>query len=73
VSQALVAHAYNPSYSGCRDQENQGLKPAQAKQFLRPCLKKNHHKKRAGGVSQGESPDFTKNNHNKRQAEWLKW
>jgi hypothetical protein len=30
ISQALVAHACNPSYSGCRDQEDCGLKPAQA-------------------------------------------
>jgi phosphate/sulfate permease len=27
----LVAHAYNPSYSGGRDKEDQGLKPAQTK------------------------------------------
>jgi hypothetical protein len=26
----LVAHAYNPSYSGGRDQEDGGSKPAQA-------------------------------------------
>jgi hypothetical protein len=26
----LVAHACNPSYSGGRDQEDQGLNPAQA-------------------------------------------
>jgi hypothetical protein len=29
-SQVLVAHAYNPSYSGGRDRENSCLKPAQA-------------------------------------------
>jgi hypothetical protein len=34
----LVAHAYNPNYSGVRDHENQGLKPAMEKQFKRPCL-----------------------------------
>jgi hypothetical protein len=27
----LVAHTYNPSYSGGRDQEDHGSKPAQAK------------------------------------------
>jgi hypothetical protein len=27
-SQVLVAHACNPSYSGGRDQEDRGLKPA---------------------------------------------
>jgi hypothetical protein len=26
----LVAHAYNPSYSGGRDEEDNGSKPAQA-------------------------------------------
>jgi hypothetical protein len=30
VSLALVAHAHNPSYSGGRDQEDHGSKPAQA-------------------------------------------
>jgi hypothetical protein len=28
---ALVAHAYNPSYSGSRDQKDHGLNPALAK------------------------------------------
>jgi hypothetical protein len=27
----LVAHAYNPSYSGGRNQEDHGLKPAKGK------------------------------------------
>jgi hypothetical protein len=30
MSQVLVAHAYNPSYSGSRDQEDRGSKPAWA-------------------------------------------
>jgi hypothetical protein len=42
--QELVAHAYNPSYSGGGDQEDNGLKPAPGKQFSRPYLKKTHHK-----------------------------
>jgi hypothetical protein len=29
-SQAPVAHTYNPGYSGGRDQEDHGAKPAQA-------------------------------------------
>jgi hypothetical protein len=29
ASQAPVAHTYNPSYSGGRDQEDLGLKPSQ--------------------------------------------
>jgi hypothetical protein len=35
-----VAHAYNPSYSGGRDQEDQGLKSAQANNWQDPILKK---------------------------------
>jgi hypothetical protein len=32
-SWALVAHTYNPSYSGGRDQEDRGSKPAWANSF----------------------------------------
>jgi hypothetical protein len=35
-----VAHAYNPSYSGGRDQEDLGLKPVQANSSETPYLKK---------------------------------
>jgi hypothetical protein len=38
--QVLVAHACNPSYSGGRDQEDQGSKPAQANSLWDPILKK---------------------------------
>jgi hypothetical protein len=37
--------AYNPSYSGGRDQEDQGSKPALANSTQDPILKKIHHKK----------------------------
>jgi hypothetical protein len=51
-----VAHDYNPSYSGGRDQEDHSLKPVPGKEFLRPYLEKNlsqkKKKKRAGGVAQ---------------------
>jgi hypothetical protein len=40
-----VAHAYNPSSSGDRDQEDQGSKSTPGKQFLRHYLAKTHHKK----------------------------
>jgi hypothetical protein len=40
-----VAHACNPSYSGGRDQEDHGLKPAQANSSARPYLEKTFHKK----------------------------
>jgi hypothetical protein len=39
-SQVLVAHAYNPSYSGGRDQKDLGSKPAQANSLRDPILKK---------------------------------
>jgi hypothetical protein len=35
-----VAHACNPTYSGGRDQEDLGLKPAQANSSSRPYLEK---------------------------------
>jgi hypothetical protein len=53
-----LAHTYNPSYSGGRDQEDRGLKPAWANRFLRPYLEKTHYlkkkkkKKRAGEKAQ---------------------
>jgi hypothetical protein len=37
---AAVAHAYSPSYSGGRDQEDPGLKPAWANSSWDPILKK---------------------------------
>jgi hypothetical protein len=37
-SQALVVHTCNPSYSGGRDQEDHGSKPAQGKYLVRPYL-----------------------------------
>jgi hypothetical protein len=45
-SQAPVAHTCIPSYSGGRDQEDQGTKSAQAHSSSRPYLKKTHHKKK---------------------------
>jgi hypothetical protein len=38
-TQAPVAHAYNPSYSGGRDQEDHGSKPAQGNSLQDPILK----------------------------------
>jgi hypothetical protein len=35
----LVTHTYNPSYSGGRDQKNQGSKPPQANSSQDPMLK----------------------------------
>jgi hypothetical protein len=53
-----VAHACNSSYSGGKDQEDLGSKPAQANNSMSTYLKKTLHKNRAGGVVQGEGPKF---------------
>jgi hypothetical protein len=43
IGQAPVVHAYNPSYSGGRNQKDTSSKPAQTKKFTRhiqkPCTK----------------------------------
>jgi hypothetical protein len=58
-----VTHAYNPSYSGDRDQEDQGLKPVGANNCETLSRKSPTHKKRAGGVAQGVSLEFKPQNH----------
>jgi hypothetical protein len=40
------------------DQEDHGLKPAQANEFVRPYLQKNPSQKRAGRGVQSEGPEF---------------
>jgi hypothetical protein len=40
-----MAHTYNPSYPGGRDQEGRSSKPAQANSSMRPYLEKILHKK----------------------------
>jgi hypothetical protein len=41
----VVVHPCNPSYSGGRDQEDPGSKPALGKEFVRPYLENTQHKK----------------------------
>jgi hypothetical protein len=53
-----VAHIYNLSNSGGREQENCGLKPAQGNSLQDLFLKKTLHKKRTGGVAQGVTLEF---------------
>jgi hypothetical protein len=48
VSKALVAHAYNPRYSGGRDKEDRNLKQAQANSSVKPLSQKKPSQ-RAGG------------------------
>jgi hypothetical protein len=52
-----LAHTCNPSYSGSRDQEDHGLKPARANSSQDP-ISKIPNTKRAGGVAQGVGPEF---------------
>jgi hypothetical protein len=47
-SRTLVVHACNPSYSGSRDQEDCGLKPARANSSRDPTLKIPITKKKKG-------------------------
>jgi hypothetical protein len=63
-----VAHAYNASYWGGGDQEDHDSKPAQANSLRDPISKSplhthththtHRHTNRAGGVAQGEGPEF---------------
>jgi hypothetical protein len=46
ANQAAVAYSCNPSYSGGRAQEDQGLKPAWANSLRDSVFKKKNHKKR---------------------------
>jgi hypothetical protein len=52
-----VAHACNPSYSGGRDQEDHSSRPAWAKSWRDPILKK-PTKKRDSRIAQGAGPEF---------------
>jgi hypothetical protein len=58
ISWVLGAHPCNPSYSGDRDQENHGSKPARANSFPNSILKKKKSQKRAGGMAQGIGLEF---------------
>jgi hypothetical protein len=61
-----VAHAYNPSYSGGRDQENHSSKPAQANSSQDPILKI-PNTKMAGGVAQSVGSEFKPQYHQKNK------
>jgi hypothetical protein len=54
-----VAHAYNPSYSGGRDQEDHLISIWQPRQIVCKTLSwKTLYKNRAGGVAQCEGPEL---------------
>jgi hypothetical protein len=61
-----VAHACNTSYSGSRDQEDHGSKPAWANSPQDPISKKTSQK-RAGGVALCVGPEFKPQNRQKRK------
>jgi hypothetical protein len=65
-----VAHAYNPSYSGGRDQEDHGSKLGRANSSRDPISKKTFTKKRgrADGVAQGEYPEFKPQYYRKKKG-----
>jgi hypothetical protein len=54
----LVAHTYNPCYSGGSNQEERGSKPAPSKSSCDPNSKKTLHKNRASGVAQSKGSLF---------------
>jgi hypothetical protein len=69
-----VAHAYNTSDSGGRDQEDRNSKPAQANSLRDPILKiPITIKKRAGGLAKGVGPEFKPQYHKKKKkmVTWL--
>jgi hypothetical protein len=59
-----VAHVYNPSYSGSRDQEDHSSKPAWVNSSRDPISKK-----RAGGVAHGVGLEFKPQYHKKEKKE----
>jgi hypothetical protein len=64
-----VAHACNPSYSGGRDQED--CIRSQPRQIVLETLsRKTLHKNRAGGVAQGEGPEFKLQYSKKKKKEY---
>jgi ribosomal protein L44E len=66
VGQALVAHACDPSYSGDRDQEDRGSKPARA-HSCETLSQNNPSQKRAGRVAQGVGLEFKPQYHKKQK------
>jgi hypothetical protein len=70
VGQVPVAHSYNPSYSGGRDQEDRSSKPAWANSS-RTLSRKNPSQKRASGVAQGVGPESKPQYHQKNQYKSL--
>jgi hypothetical protein len=64
----LVAHDYNPSYSGGKDQEDHGSMPGWANSLQDP-ISKNPITKKGWWSGSGVGPEFTKRNQNKQQQQ----
>jgi hypothetical protein len=62
-----VAQTYCPSYSGGRDQEDHSSKPVWANNSQDPISKNPITKNWAGGVAQGEGPEFKPQYHKKKK------
>jgi hypothetical protein len=65
-SRVPVAHSCDLSYSGDRDQEDHGSKPAQENSSRDP-ISKNPSQKRAGGMAHGEGPELKPQFHRREQ------
>jgi hypothetical protein len=70
IYKQLVAHAYNPSHSGGRDQGDCGSKPTPAKtnSLGEPISRKKiPSQTRTCGVAQSIGPEFKPQNHKKKK------
>jgi hypothetical protein len=68
----LVAHAYNPSYSGDRDQEDHSSKPA-CGNSSENLSRENPSQNRAGGVAQDVGPKFKSQYRKKKKQKRKKY
>jgi hypothetical protein len=66
-SPSPVAHTYNPSCSGSRNQEDHSSKPAQENSLQDPILKNPISKNWASRVAQGEGPEFKPQYHTQKK------
>jgi hypothetical protein len=70
----LVAPVINPSYSGGRDQEDHGLKPAVANSWRDPTSKNPSQKRACGVVGPEFKPQYHKiNKERNKEVSSLLW
>jgi hypothetical protein len=69
----LVAHTFNPSYSGGKRSGGLLFEASLGKYFMKPYLKNTQHTKKkknggeTGGVAQGIGPEFKLQYHQKKK------